>query len=516
MTGTSSGLTENSMGAMDSARWCRRGASSLILAFVAVHALGMAVTPRPALAQTQSAGTPASGSTQVDGVVYDSIAGRPRSGARVELVTADNTAGGRIYSAVSDSAGRFTIRDVPHGRYIAGFFDVTLDTLGFESVPRLMTLASPTQRVDLATPSMRTLIGVVCATRAADDSSGLLVGHVRSTEARAPITGAGVVVEWRDLELDGTGLHHRDRSVSARTGASGWFAVCGIPADATLQVRAGQGADSSGYVEVEIPAASLRHVGFQVGGATRIEVPTGAAVPGAKGETPVTWRGRGRLSGVVRDARGQPFAGAHALVWGTGLTATTNEAGAFTLEGLPGGTQTLDVSGIGHVPTRAIVDLAEARPATVDVQLERMPTMLEAVTIRERAISSRQLVEFERRRRAGIGTFVTPAMLEKNRHRRLSDVLRGVPGVMIEDAGGHTQVRMRGSGTLVDPLFCTPSLYLDRAHDAMPDWDQIRVDEIVAIEVYSRPSSRPFEFIDQTNACGAVVVWTRIRGNPGR
>ncbi len=508
------------MGAMVSSDRCRGRGSSRFLVGVAVSALAMAGSPPLAIGQQppqSRAGVIASGTTLVNGVVYDSIAARPRSAVQVELVTADNTAGGRIYSAVSDSVGRFTIRDVPYGRYIAGFFDVALDTLGFESAPHLVTLASPSQRVDLATPSMGTLIALVCAPRAAGDSSGLLVGHVRDTEGRAPIAGAGVVVEWRDIELAGSGLRHRDRSVSARTGAAGWFAVCGIPPDATLQVRAGQGADSSGHVEVDVPAASLRHVGFQVGGATRIVVPFGAAVPGAKGETTVTWRGRGRLSGVVRDARGQPLAGAHALVWGTGITATTNEGGTFVLDGLPGGTQTLDVSGIGHVPTRAIVELAESRPAAVDVRLERMPTMLEAVTIRDRAISSRQLVEFERRRRAGIGTFVTPAALEKNRHRRLSDVLRAVPGVMLEDDRGRTRVQMRGAGTLVDPAFCTPSLYIDRAHDTMGDFDQIRVDEIVAVEVYSRPAERPFEFVDQRNACGAVVVWTRIRSrSPGR
>ena len=169
------------------------------------------------------------------------------------------------------------------------------------------------------------------------------------------------------------------------------------------------------------------------------------------------------------------------------------------------------MSVIGYVPARTIVHLAESRPVTVDISLAKAPTMLEAMIIRDRGTYSRQLAEFERRRHAGMGTFLTPEALEKHRHRRLADVLRSVPGVILEDFKGRTQVLMRGSGTLADPMFCTPTLYVDRARDISGDFDVIRVDEIAAIEVYPRPAERPFEFVDQRNACGAIVVWTRLR-----
>ncbi len=449
----------------------------------------------------------------VSGLVYDSIAGRPLAGLRVELVTANDRAGGRIYSAISDSSGRYAVHDLPFGRYLAGFFDVGLDTLGFENAPRLVELTTATRRVDLATPSMRTLVSLICPGRTSADSSGLLVGHVRHTGGSEPLVGAGVTVEWREIELDATGIRPRDHSVTARTGDTGWFAVCGVPAEASLHTRAGRGTDSSGYVEVELPPSGLRHVTFHVGGGAKVLVARQDTSVGSHPQV-VAWRGRGRLSGTVRDAKGEPLAGAHAVVWGTHLTATTGEGGAFVLEGLPGGTQTLTVSGIGHVPSRTIVELAESRPATVDVRLERTPTMLEAVQIRDRATVSRGLAEFERRNRAGIGTFLSGAALEKYRFGRLADVLRRVPGVIVDESGSRTRVMMRGSGTLVDPMFCTPSLYVDRGYVGLDDFDQLRVEDIVAIEVYPRPAERPFEFIDPRNACGAVVVWTRTQRTP--
>lgn len=450
-------------------------------------------------------------SAVVSGIVYDSIAGRPIPGVRVEFVNANDPAGGRIFSAVSDSSGRYTVRDLLPGRYIAGFFHVGLDTLGFDNPPKLVTLTTAAHRVDLATPSVKTLMSVLCPARDPNDSSGLLVGHIRDTETRTPIARATVLVEWREVELDALGIRHRDRDVTARSGENGWFGVCGLPGDAALQVRAVHGQDSSGYVEVELPPSSLRHVGFHVGGAALVPVPAQDSTAGGTSAPPMAWRGGGRLSGTVRDPRGQPIAGAHALVWGSSLTATTSDRGTFSLENLPGGTQTLEVSVIGFVPARTIVHLAESRPATVDVSLVKAPTMLEAMTIRDQATYSRQLVEFERRRRAGVGTFLTSAAMENQRHQRLSDVLRRVPGVILEDFKGRTQVLMRGSGTLADPMFCTPTLYIDRARDISGDFDLLRVDDIAAIEVYPRPAERPFEFVDQRNACGAIVVWTRLR-----
>src|SRR5207237_5782187 len=67
----------------------------------------------------------------VRGVVRDSIAGTPLAGAVVQLVAADNPARFGL-TTISDSLGRFTLNDVPHGRYTIGFFHPMLDSLGIE------------------------------------------------------------------------------------------------------------------------------------------------------------------------------------------------------------------------------------------------------------------------------------------------------------------------------------------------------------------------------------------------
>src|SRR5688500_18555648 len=84
----------------------------------------------------------------VSGVVHDSIARRPLAGATVQLVATDSI--GRFgRTTVSDSLGRFSIADVPEGRYRLGFFHAKLDSLGVDAPLREVYVDRPL-RVDLA------------------------------------------------------------------------------------------------------------------------------------------------------------------------------------------------------------------------------------------------------------------------------------------------------------------------------------------------------------------------------
>jgi len=86
---------------------------------------------RPAAAQAPDTIHRAPGAA-VSGVVRDSIARMPLAGAMVQLVAADGLAS-FIRTAVSDSLGRFTLGDVPDGRFTLGFFHPMLDSLGVEA-----------------------------------------------------------------------------------------------------------------------------------------------------------------------------------------------------------------------------------------------------------------------------------------------------------------------------------------------------------------------------------------------
>src|SRR3954452_12672737 len=72
--------------------------------------------------------------TVVTGVVYDSVASAPLSGAVVQVVAVDTSAGAvpRAYSAVSDAAGHYLIANLPSGKFAIGFQPQALDALRIE------------------------------------------------------------------------------------------------------------------------------------------------------------------------------------------------------------------------------------------------------------------------------------------------------------------------------------------------------------------------------------------------
>ena len=444
------------------------------------------------------------------GVVYDSIARHTIAGATVEFVNA-NDPSMRPFTTVSDASGRYRVSGLPFGSYLAGFFHPALDTLGLESAPRRVDVSVSQQRVDLATPSVQTVIASICPAGSASDSTGLLIGHVRGTAEESPIAGASVTVEWNETVIDAQGVRDRTRQVTGQSAEPGWFAICGLPTDAVLQARAYAASDSSGYTEVQVPPNGLRHLTFFIGGASLVTLPVTdtAQVGSALPET--AWRGRARLTGTVVDHNGKPVIGAHALVWGTKLAATTNERGAFTLDGLPGGTHTLEIRVIGYVPVTRTVHLAESRPANAAVVLDRAAQILSTVTVRGEMVYSSKLADFNRRRRSGFGVFRTSEEIaRRSRNTRLSALLQDVFGIRVDRRGAESIVTMsRGATMGIGLSRCVPSLFVDGMNDMVRDYDAYFADEIVGIEVYPRESVRPFEFVDPANPCGAVAIWTR-------
>lgn len=451
---------------------------------------------------------PAQAGTLVTGQVYDSIARHRIGGALVQLANADAPGTGRAFSAIADSTGRYSIAGVVPGRYLAGFFHAALDTLGLEVPARVVEIGGGSARVDLATPSPRTVMRSICPTVNAD-SSGLLMGSVRSTESEETIEGATVIVEWSEYVIDVARLYERPRQTSVQTTGPGWFAFCGLPVDGALFTRAARGADSSGYVEIEVPAGALRHQTFHIGGASRVLLPANDSLL-ALGLPPMpprtVLRGDARLTGTVLDPNGRPVPNAHVLVWETNVDVTTSDRGTFAIDGLPGGTHTLEVRVIGYVPFTRIVQLAASRPATVEIRLDKAAVILATETVRGKLVYSRKLEEFDRRRRSGFGKYITPEEIERRPHARLGQLLQGVLGVNVTQRAGQWTVLMRAG----PDGSCVPTLYVDGHRDLSNDFDYLFADEIAAIEVYSRETQRPGGYMD-SNRCGAVLVWTRPR-----
>lgn len=498
----------------------RVGGSTLFLAVLALRA---------------GAQTPATGTVQ--GTVYDSIRGRPLADATVQLVNAAETAGGRTHAARTDSAGRFRMAAVPPGSYLGGFFHPLLDSLGFEGEQRAVLVSAGVQRLDFALPSPATIVEAICPPAEGGDSTGLLIGHVRATDDERPIAGASVAVGWTELGQGALLVKPEERTGVAETTPEGWFALCGVPAEVPLLVRAAHGVDSSGYARLTVPARGFVHAPFFVGGVVAVAEARSdsSAGGGARASAPLL-RGRAQLRGTAVDERGRPMREASVLVWGTGLDAQTNARGAFSLDSLPGGTHTLEVRAVGFAPVQRVVHLAERRPVEVTMQLGERAVALPTVAVRGRPSAQIRMTRFYERMRdseRGInrGYFVTPEDMERRKPAFVTQMLDGYPGITIlKDPFDPGKTQVGGplrTGISNQDQRCVMNIFVDGIR-AVPRFGESAgmgaggrfatdetIDKLVdpstvaAIEIYPHPVSAPPQYQPLNGRCGVILIWTR-------
>jgi protocatechuate 3,4-dioxygenase beta subunit len=461
-------------------------------------------------ASAQATGSATAGAT-ISGIVYDSTGRSPLLGAFVQVVGADDSVLGRRYTAHTDSGGLYSIPSVRPGRYLAGFQHPRLDSIGLEIEERTITVAEQALRLDFATLSPATFIGIVCP----DQRTGsLLVGHVRRTEGQAPLADATVVATWTELDTTSIVVRQRNREHTVRTAPSGWFGLCGLPGDISFLARAAAGADSSGYVRLSLQPRSVQVATFHVGGAVR-SAPTDESSPG--GASPVTWRGEAQLSGTVRNESGQPMANARLSVWGTSSETTTDARGRFRLGNLPGGTQTVEVRAIGYQPAERVVQLSAEDPATTDIAFSERVTELTGVTVTATAARARLSPFYERMRDAerGInhGYFITPEDMERRRPTLITNMFEGLAGIRVVRRSLDPRWAVV-EGTLNGG--CPMTVYLDGirvagsaggGHDPL----NILIDPttVAAMEVYPRPVSAPPRYQSLNGTCGVILIWTK-------
>lgn len=114
---------------------------------------------------------------------------------------------------------------------------------------------------------------------------------------------------------------------------------------------------------------------------------------------------------------------------------------------------------------------------------------------------------FYRRRAAGHGWFLTRSDSEVLHSRRLSDVLRTVPGVNTMDQVGGARVSSnRRSGA------CPMAVFVDGTYTSIRNVDELALDDIEGLEVYRGPAEVPLAYTAPTyeGTCGAILVWSRM------
>ena len=455
----------------------------------------------------QDVTTDTTGGVTVSGVVFDSLAGKPLADALVQVVARGENP--RAWSATSDANGAFEIAGISHGLFLAGFLHPTLDSLGLGVSPRTLDVTTDAAiHLDLAVPSAPTIRKLLCGEARLADSTGLMLGFIRDADTGAPLGGARAVVIWSELVVD-KGIHTNRREIPVRTNADGWYALCGVPTDGPITTRAELEKDASGYIEVTVPANGVLHRDFGIPrGAAAVAVSDSGASDAAAAGIPLR-HGSARLSGVVRNAQGQPLGGAQLMVWGSDITASTRDDGTFMLSDLPAGTQTLEARYVGYAPKRVAVDLASNATRTVTVTLDERADVLDQVTVYGKATRRRGDIHgFLQRRQSGVGRFYTRADIDKMHPFEFTDIMRRVPGIKLVPTSyfDYTILSSRSAG--MSNGGCQPSIYIDGARliDDTALNGLLRPDAIAGMEVYSGPSETPPQY--SYGDCGSILIWT--------
>ena len=441
----------------------------------------------------------------VVGEVYDSVGNRPLAGAVIQIVRTDAIQIAR--SVVADGRGRYRVDSIAPGEYFVSFFHAALDSLAVQAPVRRVVLgARDPERVELGIPGAERIIAALCPRLPPFDSSAVIVGEVRDPDSGAPLPGVAVTARWIDLVFADR-FRVEPQQARTMTGPNGVFALCSLPPNGEVAIRAESGERATGLLEVTLSARSIVRRDLAIGEGSTFVTLAGEVVDG-RARMDTLLRGPARLSGTVINEAGRPVSGAIVEVWQTGLTTNTDSSGRFDIGTLPVGTHSLEVRRIGFAPHRIPVHLAGRSPTAVQVVLDKQVRMLDAVRVSAQTLYSRRQVEIEQRRQRGFGHFIMRDELERSPNARVTDMLRRVPGVRIyQNQGGDIVTFARGL-TASGP--CRPMLYLDGHRlGTSENIDFVAmVSSLEAIEVYTSAAQAPAEYWG--GSCGTIVLWTHV------
>ena len=438
---------------------------------------------------------------RIEGVVYDSVHARPLAGARVLAAGTDAQSEVRR-EVTSDSIGRYRIDSLPLGRYIVGFESPLLDSLEVTLSPREANLtASPTATVDLALPSATRLRSAVCMGAPIPPQTGVIFGHVVSAETESPVAGVVVAMVWRDITVDRAKrlrITSSERSDSVITDKDGWYRMCGVATGAWVSMQVRHANRSSAVFRTRVDDT----LGIAV---QHLSVSTSSEGPAADAAGKLL-SGTATLTGIVRGVAGTPVASAEVRVRGTRAEGRTDEAGAFTLRGLPAGTQQLEVRRIGYAVAEIPVSLHPNTTTTRDVVLRRIVN-LDSMFI---VATKPKYPEFYAHKSGAFGRFYGPEILARQRATRTSDYFERTPGFLVQESRGKTLVvSSQGPGGLYGGCVATVVIDGNRVLDYPPSVNDVHPSDVGAIETYpaSMAPFAPPEY--HIGGCGGVVIWTR-------
>ncbi len=240
-------------------------------------------------------------------------------------------------------------------------------------------------------------------------------------------------------------------------------------------------------------------------------------------DSPAQEKGKARISGLILAASDrQPIEGARIRIFilDRPIEILSDAAGRFVLKDLPAGEYTVQIEADGLTSQEAPVTLGPrdrfdmeflvgVPPAVVLPELE----VVEAVPDWPRgAPVSSGRPEFERRRQEGNGRYFGPEDIARRNAPTLQDLLRMVPGVVVDCRNNNHVCSMRFNRS---PRGCGPAYWVDGIPATDPSVLYLtRPTDLAGVEVYAGSSQVPPEMEGRNSRCGVVAIWTKVGEKP--
>ena len=223
----------------------------------------------------------------------------------------------------------------------------------------------------------------------------------------------------------------------------------------------------------------------------------------AAAQTPAS---RGMIDGVVTDTNLVALGSATISILGSDVHVATGANGRFRIVGLRGGNYILAVHHVGYVPVAVAMAVAERDTLRPSFTMRKFTTALDTMIVTAKSVT-RRLSEFEDRRRAGVGYFITADDIERRNAVYVADVIRTVPSVTIDTRAMFRQVAVSTrDGCRFNVYVDGVPLHEDRGTNLM---NLPSPKEFAGIEIYSGPATIPLMYKATVGNCGVILFWTK-------